>query len=83
MTNVKEQLVQMVPKMPMLIPNLTEEGAQQIYSLFITVQSQEVDREERARKRMELIESKKYVRPSGRTHEEIEAGLKEMRSDRF
>lgn len=85
MTAAKEQLIQMVPKMPMMIPHLTEESAQQIYNLFITVEpeSAEIDREARAKKRRLLLESEKYVRSRGRTHEEIEADLKEMRSDRF
>ena len=85
MTAVKEQLVQMVPQMPMLIPNLTEEKAKQVYNIFITVEPQKVetDREARAKKRLELIKSKKYVRSRGRTHEEIEVDIKEMRSDRF
>ena len=85
MTAVKEQLIKMVPQMPVLISNLTEEGAQQIYDLFITVKPEktEVDRKARAMKRRQLLESEKYVRPSGRTHEEIEADLKEMRNDRF
>ena len=69
----------------MLIPNLTEDNAQQIYNLFITVEpvKTEVDRKARAIRRRQLLESEKYVRSSGRTHEEIEADLKEMRSDRF
>ena len=84
MTAVKEQLVQMVPQMPMLIPNLTEEKAKLIYNTFITVEpgNAEIDREARAKKRRQLLESEKYVRSRGRTHEEIEADLKEMRSDR-
>lgn len=41
MTAVKEQLVQMIPQMPMIIPHLTEERAQQIYNLFITVNPKE------------------------------------------
>ncbi len=85
MTAAKEQLIQMVPQMPVLIPSLTEDGAQQILNMFIAVtpENTETDREARARKRMELIKSRKYMRSRGRTHEEIEADLQEMRSDRF
>lgn len=85
MTAVKEQLVQMVPRMPMIIPHLTEEKAQQIYNIFITVESTkntENERKSLAQHRRELLKSDKYVRPSGRTHEEIDAEIKEMRSDR-
>ena len=45
MTAVKEQLVQMVPQMPMLIPNLTEEKAKQVYNIFITVESEKPKRD--------------------------------------
>ena len=43
MTAVKEQLVQMVPQMPMLIPNLTEEKAKLIYNTFITVEPERLN----------------------------------------
>ena len=83
MTAVKQNLLTMIPEMPSLIPHLTDERADIVYNIFMTARSQEVDREARARKRMELIKSKKYVKSRGRTHDEIEADLKEMRSDRF
>jgi hypothetical protein len=85
MSAVKENLLMMIPDMPTMIPNLTEDKANQVYDIFITVKPEktEVDREARAQRRMELIKAKKYVRSSGRTHEEIEADLREMRSDRF
>lgn len=83
MSAVKIDLLSMVPDMPFMIPNLTEEKANQVYNIFLTVKPQEIDREERAKKRLELIRSKKYVKSRGRTHDEIEADLKEMRSDRF
>lgn len=83
MSAVKKDLLSMVPDMPFMIPNLTEEKANQVYNIFLTVKPQEIDREERAKRRLELIKSKKYVKSRGRTHDEIEADLKEMRSDRF
>ena len=85
MTAVKENLLTLVPEMPVLIPNLTEEGAKQIYNIFITVKPEQtdVDREARAIKRLEAIESEKYLRASGRSREEIDAEIKELRSDRF
>ncbi len=43
MTAVKEQLVQMIPQMPILIPNLTEDRARQIYNLFIDVKPERTD----------------------------------------
>ena len=87
MTAVKEQLVQMVPEMPMLISNLTEDTAKQIYNLFITVEpvkqekDEDAERKALAQHRRELVRSKKYVRSSGRTHEEIDAEIREMRND--
>lgn len=83
MTAVKENLLTMIPDMPSMIRKLTDDRASQVYNIFLTVKPNKVDREARARKRLELIKSKKYVRSRGRTHEEIEADLKEMRSDRF
>ena len=83
MTVVKENLLTMVPDMPAMIPNLTEDSANIVYNILLTVKPQKTDREARALKRRQLLESEKYVRSSGRTHEEIESDLKEMRSDRF
>lgn len=83
MTAVKQNLLTMIPDMPTLIPHLTEERASAVYDIFLTVKPQKINRKARAMKRRQLLESEKYVRLSGRTHEEIEADLKEMRSDRF
>lgn len=44
MTAVKEQLIQMVPQMPVLIPNLPEDKAQQILNMFITVNPEKLKR---------------------------------------
>lgn len=85
MTAVKEQLIQMVPRMPVLIPNLSEDKAQQILNIFITVTPEDTEDERKAlaKHRRELLNSDKYVRPSGRTHKEIDAEIREMRSDRL
>ncbi len=83
MSVVKQNLLTMVPDMPAMIPNLTEERASVVYDIFLTVKQQKTDRKARALKRRRLLEADKYVRSSGRTHEEIEADLREMRSDRF
>lgn len=85
MTAVKEQLIQMVPRMPRLIPSLPEDEAQQILNMFITVTREDTEDERKAlaKHRRELLNSDKYVRPSGRTRAEIDAEIKEMRSDRI
>ena len=44
MTSAKKQLMQMVPRMPVLIPNLPEDGAQQILNMFITVTPEKAKR---------------------------------------
>ena len=85
MTAVKENLMTMIPDMSQVIPNLPEKEAKVVYNIYLTYQTKkpQVDRKARAQKRRQLLESERYVRSSGRTHEEIEADLKEMRSDRF
>ncbi len=65
-----------------------DEVAQYIeFVIFRKKQEQEKninnDRKQRAKKRQELLASKKYVMYSGRTSEEIDAEIREMRSDRI
>lgn len=84
MTATQERLTAMVPQIPSLAPRLSEDNAQTIINILISVQKQDdVDRKELARHRRELLAADKYVMSTGRTHAEIEADLKEMRSDRF
>ena len=40
MTAVKQNLLTMVPDMPRLIPHLTEERANVVYDIFLTVKSE-------------------------------------------
>ncbi len=54
MTSVKEQLIQMVPRMPRLIPNLTEDRAQQMLNLLITVEPEKPDRTDIAESGIDL-----------------------------
>ena len=71
MTAVKEQLVQMVPRMPMLIPNLTEDNEQQIYNLFITVEPEES-------KKSSLDDDDIYTIPSVEQRKKALEGLMEF-----
>ncbi len=81
MTAVKERLVELLPEIPGLIPNITDDQAEQVFNIFFTVK-QEPERKTRAERRRVLLKSKKYVKPSGRKAEEIDAEIKELRSDR-
>ena len=66
---------------------MPDEQAAQVIDIFMTVklEATEADAERKAlaKHRRELLRSRKYVRPSGRSHEEIDAEVREMRSDRF
>ena len=87
MTMAAERLLTMLQEMPIIIPKLSEDKAQQVLNIFVEVRGVEKsDEEERrvlARHRRNLLKTRKYVRPTGRTHDEIDSEIKEMRSDRF
>ena len=81
MTAVKQNLLTMVPDMPTLIPYLTEERANVVYDIFLSVkpETQPTDRKQR---RLAAIQSGQFTRPSGRTAEEIDAEVRELRDER-
>ena len=78
MTAVKQNLLTMVPDMPTLIPYLTEERANVVYDIFLAVkpETQPTDRKQR---RLAAIQSGRFTRPSGRTAEDIDAEVRELR----
>jgi len=81
MTAVKQNLLTMVPDMPTLIPHLTEERAAAIYNLFLTVKP-DLKSYDRKQRRLKAIQSGLFTRPSGRTAEEIDTELRELRDER-
>ena len=81
MTAVKQNLLTMVPDMPTLIPQLTEERAAAIYNLFLTVKP-DLKSYDRKQRRLKAIQSGLFTRPSDRTAEEIDAELRELRDER-
>ncbi|MBQ3394402.1 MAG: hypothetical protein IJG64_04530 [Oscillospiraceae bacterium] len=83
MTAAKQRLLQMVPRMPRLIPGLTDDLAQQMLNMLDTVEPEDAENERMAlaRHRIELVRSRKYIKSSGRTHEEIDAEIRELRND--
>ena len=87
MTSSAKELMTLMPEMPSLIPKLSEDKVQEILNILVDVKQSNKNgasqRKVLAKHRRELIESRKYVRPSGRTHREIDEEIKEMRSDRF
>ena len=78
-----------------IVKDLPDETEDQIINLVITVRNayktqSEIshlttsdENEDLAKCRRELLKSKKYIRSSGRTHEEIDAMIKELRNDRM
>ena len=81
MTAVKQDLLTMVPDMPALIPHLTEEKATAVYNIFLAVKP-ETKSDDRKQRRLEAIQSGLFTRPSGRTVEEIDAEVRELRDER-
>ena len=87
MTTEARRLMTMVPEMPVMIPKLTEDKVQVVLNIFSEVQEsargEDAERKDLAQHRRELLRSRKYVRSSGRTYNEIDAEIREMRNDRF
>ncbi len=89
MTATQQRLANILSEEPKLVPFMPDEQAAQVIDIFMTVKVEaptedaDAKRKALAKHRRELLKSRKYVRPSGRTHEEIDAEVREMRSDRF
>lgn len=87
MTLAAEKLMTMVQEMPIMIPKLSEDKVQQVLNIFAEVEesakSEDEERKALAQHRRNLLKMRKYVRPSGRTYEEIDSEIREMRSDRL
>lgn len=64
MTAVKQDLLTMVPEMPSLIPNLTEENAAKVRNIFMTVKVQKVESDTPFRRELGFMKDKiPYVAP--------------------
>lgn len=89
MTATQQRLANIWLEGAKLIPLIPDEQAAQVIDIFMTVKvtapTEDVDAGQKAlaRHRRELLRTRKYVRSSGRTHEEIDAEIREMRSERF
>ena len=80
MTAVKENLLALMPEMPTLIPNLTEESAKQIYNLFITVkQPRESAADDMVEFEEKMDRSQQWAKDHGLTPDDITKAIKAVR----
>ena len=76
---VKENLLALMPEMPALITNLTEDKAQQIYNIFIMAKPEKIDKKDRFEALMD--ESQQWAKDVGLTHDDITRTIKEVRQE--
>ena len=80
MTAVKENLLALMPEMPTLIPNLTEDGAELIYNLFITVkQPRESAADDMVEFEEKMDRSQQWAKDHGLTPDDITKAIKAVR----